>query len=173
MFERKTPLENFTDWKWFRSLASNLISPRIEINSGVEADKAARTVTASIASAYRLSTSRITLTDLNSDLPGLDRLLKYKKRMRKLWQETRDPGCKTAVNQVSKAIRCMIRKKTLEQWETKLANTELTPQTLWPIAKSLSNRDGPRAPTAIHGLLGLKYHPEDNCGLLRKPAHTA
>jgi hypothetical protein len=27
------------------------------------------------------------------------------------------------------------------------------------IAKSFSNRDGPRAPNAIHGLLGLKYHP--------------
>jgi hypothetical protein len=56
----------------------------------------------------------------------------------------------------------MIRKKkTLGQWETKLANTELTPQAIWPIAKSLNNRDGPRAPTAIHGLLGLKDHPED------------
>jgi hypothetical protein len=41
----------------------------------------------------------------------------------------------------------------------KLANTELTPQAIWHIAKSLTNRDGPRAPTAIHGLLGLKYHP--------------
>jgi hypothetical protein len=53
----------------------------------------------------------------------------------------------------------MTRKKALERWETKLANTELTPQALWPIAKSLTNRDGPRAPTAIHGLLGLQYHP--------------
>jgi hypothetical protein len=44
----------------------------------------ARDFTASIASAYRLATSKITLTDLNSDLPGLDWLLKYKKRMRKL-----------------------------------------------------------------------------------------
>jgi hypothetical protein len=88
------PLEKITDWERFQSLTSNLISPRIEINSGVEADNAARAFTASVASAYRLSTSKITLTDLNSDLPGLDRLLKYKKRMRKLWQETRDPGCK-------------------------------------------------------------------------------
>jgi hypothetical protein len=47
-----------------------------------------------------------------------------------------------------------------DRWETK-QNTELTPQTIWPIAKSLSNRDGPRSPTAIHGLLGLKYHPVD------------
>jgi hypothetical protein len=86
------PLEKFTDWERFQSLASNLISPRLEINSGVEADKAARDFTASIATAYRLATSKITLSELNNNLPGLDRLLKYKKRMRKLWQETRDPG---------------------------------------------------------------------------------
>jgi hypothetical protein len=75
-------------------------------------------------------------------------------------------GCKTAVNRVSKAIRRIIRKKTLEQWETKLANTELTPQAIWPIAKSLTNRDGPRAPTTIRGLLGLKYRPEDKANAI-------
>jgi hypothetical protein len=53
----------------------------------------------------------------------------------------------------------MTRKKALERWETKLANTELTPQAIWSIAKSLSNSDRPRAPTAIHGLIGLKYRP--------------
>jgi hypothetical protein len=55
----------------------------------------------------------------------------------------------------------MTRKKALERWETKLANTELTPPGIWPIAKSLTNRDRPRAPTAIHILLGLQYHPVD------------
>jgi hypothetical protein len=153
-----TPLEKFTDWERFQSLTSLLISPRIEINSGVETDKVARSFTAFIVSAFCLSTSKITLTDLNSYLPGLDRLLKYKKRMRKLLQETRNPGCKTAVNRFSKAIRRMIRKKTLEQWERKLANTALTPQAIWPIAKSLTYCDIPRASTAIRGLLDLKYH---------------
>jgi hypothetical protein len=109
------PLEKFTEWERFQSLALNLVSPRIEINPGVEAEGAASAITASIASAYRLSNNRITLTELNSYLPGLDRLLKYKKRMRKLLQGTRDPGCKTVVKWVSKAIRRMIRKKTLEQ----------------------------------------------------------
>jgi hypothetical protein len=103
------------------------MSPRLETNSRVEADKAARDFTESVASAYRLATNKITLTDLRSDLPGPDRLLKYKKRMKKLWQETRDPGCKTPVNRVPKAIRCMIRKKTLEEWQTKLDITVLTP----------------------------------------------
>jgi hypothetical protein len=56
----------------------------------------------------------------------------------------------------------MTRKRALERWQTKLANTELTPPAIRPIAKSLTNGDGPRAPTAIHGLLGLEYHPVDN-----------
>jgi hypothetical protein len=60
----------------------------------------------------------------------------------------------------------MIRIKTLEQQKNKLANTELTPQAIWPIAKSLSNRDGPRAPTTLHGLLDLKYHPEDKANAI-------
>jgi hypothetical protein len=55
------------------------ISPRIEINSGVEADKKACHFTAFIASAYRLSASQITLSELNNDLPGLDQLLNTKR----------------------------------------------------------------------------------------------
>jgi hypothetical protein len=159
-------LEKFTDWERFQSLASNLVSLRVEINSGVEADKAARAFTASVTSAYRLSTIKITLSELNNDLPGLDRLLKYKRRMRKLWQETRDPLCKTEANWVSKAIRRMTGRKALERWEIKLANTEVTPQAMWPIAKSLPNRDGQSAPTAIHGPSGPKFQSVDKANAI-------
>jgi hypothetical protein len=99
------PVKKFTDWERFQSLPSELISPRIEINTGVEVDKAARVFTASIASAYRLSTCKVTLSDINNDIPGLDRLLKHKWRLRILWQETRDPACKAAVNRVAKVSR--------------------------------------------------------------------
>jgi hypothetical protein len=107
------PIEKFTDWEWFQSFASELISPKIETKSGLEADKAARDFTVSIASAYRLSTSKITLLDLNNDLPCLDSLLNDKQRLRKLWQESRNPACKAAVNWVSKAIRRITRKMAL------------------------------------------------------------
>jgi hypothetical protein len=53
----------------------------------------------------------------------------------------------------------MTRKKAFERRETKICNCEVTPQSIWPIAKSLLKRDGPRAPTAIHGRLGLKFFP--------------
>jgi hypothetical protein len=69
----------------FQSLASGLISPRIEMNSEEEANKAARSFAATIASAYRLSTSEVMLSDINNhDLPGLDSLLKHKLRIQKL-----------------------------------------------------------------------------------------
>jgi hypothetical protein len=113
------PIEKFTDWNLFQSLASELISPRIEINSGVEADNAARVFTASIASTYRMANNNVPLSDINNDIPGLNRQLKHKRRLRKLWQETRDSACKTAVNWVTKSIRKMTRIKALERWETK------------------------------------------------------
>jgi hypothetical protein len=72
------PIEKFTDWDRFQSLASELISPQIKVKSGVEADKAARDFRASVTSAYRLSKCEVTLSDINNDLPGLDCLLKQK-----------------------------------------------------------------------------------------------
>jgi hypothetical protein len=30
---------------------------------------------------------------------------------------------------------------------------------MWPIAKSLLNRDAPKAPTVVHGYFGLKFSP--------------
>jgi hypothetical protein len=98
------PIEKFTNWDRFYYLASELLSPRVKIKSGVEADKAASDFAASVASAYRLSTCKVTLSDINNDLPGLDHLLELKQRLRKLWQDTRDPACKTGVYWVTKSI---------------------------------------------------------------------
>jgi hypothetical protein len=104
-----------------------------------------------------LSTSKITISEVNTDLPGLDRLLKQKQRLRKLWQEIGDPACNTAVNWVAKAIRWMIRRRALKRWETKIANTDVTPQTIRPIENSLMKRDGPKEPLQFMVLSGLTF----------------
>jgi hypothetical protein len=103
------------NWERLQILASDLISPIIEINSRIEADKAASDFTASVASVYRLSTSGVTLSDLHNNLPGLDRLLNYKRGLRNVWQETRDPVCKTAVKRVTKSIRRLPSTETIER----------------------------------------------------------
>jgi len=69
------------------------------------------------------------------------------------------------VNWVSRAIR-RTTQKALERWEAKLGNCEATPQAVWPIAKSLLRRDGPKAPTAIHGPSGLNFYPKDNANAI-------
>jgi hypothetical protein len=147
------------DWELFQRLASEFISPSIKILSHNEADKAACDFAASTALAYRLSTRKITIIDRKYKILGPDRLLKHKRKLRKLWQETRNPAYKAAVNWVTQNIRRMIQKKALERWETKLANCEITPQEIWPIVKSLTKRGGPKAPSAIHGPLGLILYP--------------
>jgi hypothetical protein len=81
--------------------------------------------------------------------------------LRKLWQVTRDPTCKTAFNYVTKTIKRMTRTKALERWETKAGNREVTRRALWPIAISLMKRDGPKAPTALHVHFGITYHPNE------------
>jgi hypothetical protein len=45
----------------------------------------------------------------------------------------------------------MTYREAVERNEIKVGNFEVTPQALWPIAKSLMKRDGPNVPTAIHG----------------------
>jgi hypothetical protein len=60
----------------------------------------------------------------------------------------------------------MTRKKALERWETRMSNTEVTPQAIWPIAKSLLKRDEPRVPTAIHGSSDLKFHPSEKANAI-------
>jgi hypothetical protein len=88
---------------------SELVSPNIQIYSS---NKVARDFVASIASAYRLSTRRTIKLDQKHEKPGIDHLLKQKRKRRKLWQETRDPKCKTAVNWVTENIRRMVRKRS-------------------------------------------------------------
>jgi hypothetical protein len=85
----------------------------------------------------------------------------------KLWQVTPDAACKTAINRVAKTIRRMTRKKALQLWETKAGNCEVTPQALWPIAKSFMKRDGPKAPIAVHDPLRITQHPKEKPRRLR------
>jgi hypothetical protein len=84
----------------------------------------------------------------------------------KLWHITQDPVCKMAVNWVSKTIRQMTCRKTLEWWETQVRNCEVTPQAPWPVTEWLMKRDGPKAPTTVHGPLGITYHPNEKANVI-------
>jgi hypothetical protein len=108
--------------------------------------------------AYRISTKRnySFRPEIRNTKP---RSLKHKRELGKLWQETKDPKCYTAVNWVTRNMRRMVRKRALERWETELANCEVTSQAIWPISKSTTKRGGPKALATIHGPLGPIFYP--------------
>jgi hypothetical protein len=60
----------------------------------------------------------------------------------------------------------MTRKKALERWKTKIGTSEVTPQAIWSIEKSLMKRDGPRASIAIRGPSGFKFHPSEKANAI-------
>jgi hypothetical protein len=61
----------------------------------------------------------------------------------------------------------MTHRKALVRWEIKAGNCEVTPQAMWPMAtKSLMKRDGPKAPTVVHGHIGLTYHPNEKANAI-------
>lgn len=99
------PIETFMDWEQFQSLASYVVPPKNQINSGIEADKAMHDFTASIDPVCRLSTSKITVSDLNKEVRGLDNLLKHKQSFRKLWHKTQDTTRKMIVKWVTKTLK--------------------------------------------------------------------
>jgi hypothetical protein len=111
-------------------------------------------------------TRKTTILNRKYEIPDLYHLLKHKRKLRKLWQETRDPAYKMAVSQVTQNIRRMVRKRALERWETELANFGVTPQAIWPIAKSLSKSCGPNTTSAIHHPLGPIFYPNDKANII-------
>jgi hypothetical protein len=70
------PVNKFTDCGQFQSLASELISPRNQIITAGRSWQSSPRLCCLYSLAYRLSTSNITHSDLNTDLPSLKSLLK-------------------------------------------------------------------------------------------------
>jgi len=65
-----------------------------------------------------------------------------------------------ALNWVTKTIRRMTRRKVTERWGGGgESHYEVTPHAVWSLGISLMKRNRPKAPTAIHSPLGLKFLP--------------
>jgi hypothetical protein len=88
--------------------------------------------------------------------------LQLRHRLRKLWHEIRDPACKMTLNWVTKTIRRITGMKAFERLETK--NKQVFGH--WPLSKSFMKRDRPKAPTAIHDPLDLKFLPSETANAI-------
>lgn len=87
--------------KDFKALSLNWSRPNSKLTPRKKPTKRTA-ISQPLCSAYKLSTHKPIPYNLNYKVPGLGRLLKEKQRLRKLWQETRDPACKMVVNWISR-----------------------------------------------------------------------
>jgi hypothetical protein len=163
---RKTldSVEKLTDCELFQSLASELVSPNIQIHCSNEADKESCGFAASVALAYRLSTRKTIILYQKYETRSLYRLLKHKRKLRILWQETRDPAWKTTVNLVTQNIWRMVRKEhgTAGNNVSKV-RSHISSNVAY--CEFVRKRDGPKAPSGIHAPLGLIFYPIDKANL--------
>jgi hypothetical protein len=60
----------------------------------------------------------------------------------------------------------MVQNRALKRWETKLANVEVAPQAVWPIAKSIARSGGPNTLSEIYALLGPIFYPIDKANII-------
>jgi hypothetical protein len=96
--------------------------------------------------AYRLSTRKTTILSQKYEIPGLHHSLKHKGKLRKLWQETRAPACKTG-SKLGYSYHENGPEKSTWKRGKKLANCEVIPQ-------------------AIHGPLGPIFYPIEKANII-------
>jgi hypothetical protein len=110
------PVEKHTDWERFRSLTSEIISPRIQIDTLEGAVKPACNSQSLLPLHIAIDKPDHT-SGTKNELPGLDPLLQHKQRQRKLQHETRDAACETVTDWITKTIRRMMWNKAFERRE--------------------------------------------------------
>jgi hypothetical protein len=105
--------------------------------------------------AYKISARNTTILDWKYKTPGVDRLLKHKRKLRKLWQETRNPACKTAVIWVT-------QENGLEKSSWKMGNRVGTLRSHTSShmvhCKIPHKKVGPKATSAIYSPLVLVFY---------------
>jgi hypothetical protein len=109
------PVEIHTDWERFRSLAPDLISPRIQIGTAEEAEK--QLVISLPLSPQHTGCQYWTHISETKQRTAGPWSSPAAQRVWKLWHETRDPTCKTAVNWTTKTILRTSRRKATERWK--------------------------------------------------------
>jgi len=117
-------VEKFTDCKQLQSLASELVSLRLQTDCW----RGWQSRSWLYSLAYRLSTSTVALSVLNDNVPSLDQVLKHRQRLWKLWYETSDAACKSAFSWFSKMIRRITQQKALEKYKRKETTVKTCPK---------------------------------------------
>ncbi|GFW58601.1 uncharacterized protein TNCV_1579331 [Trichonephila clavipes] len=142
-----------TNWERFRFHLSNTPTFQpITAHSGEEIEEQASTLTNQILNAYNNASIQIYANNNFYIDNELKTLFKLRNKARKLYQFTRNPTHKTALNRLQNKIRRKTHAFTQKQWEDKLASLDTVDGSLWNMTKGFKKKRSPSQPlTATPG----------------------
>lgn len=138
--ESKLALTNkTTDWESFRIELENKINLKVKLKDKLQLETEAENFTKIIQNAAWNNTKVYTHKTVGNNYPKeVRKLVKEKRRLRRRWQQTRDPSDKNILNNKTQQLKREIQKlkeKSINNYVTNLtANTE-TDYSLWKATK--------------------------------------
>lgn len=139
-----------TNWDNVNKELHQAIPKNPSISTSEDIVSAVDILTTTISNIHQQNTTHIELHDKKLLPSYFTYLIKAKRRFRRLWQSTRDPQAKRALNRLQNAIRKQARKYTIDTFEAVLQQIPQNSPDIWKITKRLTSN--PRPPSsAIHG----------------------
>lgn len=144
LMEKPLTLSNKrTNWQQFRQLLDELLNLDIPLKTNRDIDEATEHLTKSIQQAAWNSTPEtIKATNPTYNCPTqIQQTIMKKRKLRKVWQETRAPQDKTKLNQAIKELKHMLENKNnadIQNYLQNLSATQSTDYSLWKATKNLN-----------------------------------
>lgn len=157
----------FTNWKRFAvHLHEAITDPNPTMASVSEIDNAVDHLTSTFQEIISRNTTTIPAKSFKGLPKELLNSLKHKRRLRKLWQHTRDPEAKTMFNQQSKLVRDSLQSHFKNEWTRTIEDLKPNDPALFRINRSLIIKKPADRP--LHGPSGLLYENSDKASIFAK-----
>lgn len=130
-----------TNWVVFKDIIEDSLSLNIPLKSELDIEEAINIFNKTVQNAAWSSTphSSYKTTPNNID-PNVKDKIQNKRRLRKLWQQTRNPFFKAAFNKAAKEVKAAlleIENNQVAQYLEKLSPTKATEYSLWKATKKI------------------------------------
>ncbi|CAI6364321.1 unnamed protein product [Macrosiphum euphorbiae] len=159
------------NWKNFSvNLHESITNPNPLINTTTDLDQAAIEIAELFKSALSVnSTTRI--CNPHKDLPQAIKIeITKKKRLRRIWQHTRNPDAKRRLNIHTEVVRELLRVHREEEWNNLLDNLKPNDPKVYKIARSLTHKQAATEP--LLGPNGLIFDQESKSELFANSLET-
>ena len=148
-----------TNWEAVTKELHLIVPGNPPISTIEDIDSAVDLLTTTISETYLQHTTYTEPQDRPFAPPHFIYLIKAKRRFRRLWQTTRDPKTKRALNRLQNAIRKSAKNYTIESFEKALQDSQDSSDS-WKIIKRLTSDPHP-TPSAIRNYHGsTEYTPQ-------------